>query len=206
MEKQENNEVEEASVTEGAEQPVIKHQAAGQPTFHLDDIFAKRLIAGFIDGVIIGATASVLLLPGMIFLPKSPVSIASVYGFFVFCAAAALMLIKDMPYKFWELENQTPGKKVMHIKVTDLQGNPINMGMSIKRNFLPAVPFMVSAISMLFTVIHIPIISPIIGFVVFLPMSMLATLAVIFEVYRLYAGERNRRFGDTTAGTIVSWE
>lgn len=205
MENQENNASEEASVAEGPELPV-ERQAAGQPTFHLEDIFTKRLIAGFIDGVIIGASATILLLPGMIFLPKTPVNIASVYGFFVFATAAVLMLIKDMPYKFWELENQTPGKKVMNIKVTDLQGNPITAEMSIKRNFLPAVPFIVSAISMLFTVVHIPIITPIIGFVVFLPMSMLAFVAIVFEVYKIYAGERNRRFGDTMAGTIVSWE
>ena len=206
MENQENKITDEAGAKEGPEQTVVEQQPAGQPSFHLDDIFAKRLIAGFIDGVIIGAAATILLLPGMIFLPKSPVNIASVYGFFVFTAAAVLMLIKDMPYKFWELDNQTPGKKVMHIKVTDLQGNPISMGMSMKRNFLPAVPFMVSAISMLFTVIHIPFITPIIGFVVFLPMSMLAVIAVIFEIVRIYLGERHRRFGDTMAGTIVSWE
>ncbi|PKL46865.1 MAG: hypothetical protein CVV42_14890, partial [Candidatus Riflebacteria bacterium HGW-Riflebacteria-2] len=127
----------------------------GGISFHLDQILQKRLLATFIDLVLVGVVSSVLILIAVFVLPSI---IASMFGFFVFMAAAVVILVKDMPFKIGELDGQTPGKKAMNIRVTDLQGKPITIKQSIQRNAVLAMPYAVSALGSLFAII------PIIGF------------------------------------------
>lgn len=51
---------------------------------------------------------------------------------------------------------------------------------------------------------------PIIGIVgtllIVMPLMLITFVANCYEIYRIYSGERNRRWGDEFAGTIVAWE
>ncbi|PKL45813.1 MAG: hypothetical protein CVV41_02080 [Candidatus Riflebacteria bacterium HGW-Riflebacteria-1] len=201
-EKSSQEQATQASVSgSGPDSAAAKPVASGGGvSFHLDQILQKRLLAAFIDLVLVGVVASVLI---FIVTFISPL-IGAVFSFFVFAAAAVVVLIKDMPYKMGELDSQSPGKKAMNIRVTDLQGSPITLNQSVKRNFVLAMPYMVSAIGSLFAMI------PIIGLVgtvlIVMPLMMIAFAANCYEIYRIYSSERNRRWGDEFAGTIVAWE
>ncbi len=175
--------------------------------FHLDKILQKRLIATFIDLVIVGVASILLTLPAMIILPSSPVNFAALFSFFVAAAAAGIILVKDMPFRMTDmLDSQTPGKKAMNIRVTDLKGQPITLQMSIHRNIIPALPFVVGGLANLLNVVQIPVVSGLATFFIILPLMAVAVLANIFEIYKIFSGERNRRWGDEFAGTIVAWE
>jgi len=173
----------------------------GAVSFHLDQILQKRLLATFIDLVLVGVVSSVLILIAAFVLPHF---LGSIFSFFVFMAAAAVILVKDMPFKAGELDSQTPGKKAMNIRVTDLQGKPITIKQSIQRNAVLAMPYVVSALGSLFAMI--PIIDIVGTLLIVMPLMLITFAANCYEIYRIYSGERNRRWGDELAGTIVAWE
>ncbi len=174
--------------------------------FHLENIFLKRIIACFLDSFMVGAFAAISLLPGLFLLPYKPINILAIYGFFIFAAAAGIILIKDTPFQIGPFDSQTPGKKAMNIKVYDLNKKPITMEMSIKRNIVPAFPFIISAISFLIRVIPFGFITSILGLVLILPLLLLSVIAMAYEVYKIYSGKQHRRWGDEFSGTIVAWE
>lgn len=212
----ENKQVEETQ-TETPEQQQQPPEAAEQATeqaktnsnqvFHFENILMKRFVASFIDLVLVGVAATIITVPAMFVLPKSPINFASLFGFFVFAAASAAVLLKDMPYKMGDmLDGQTPGKKAMNIRVTDLNKNPISMEQSIKRNLIPASGFVIAAISQLINVIQIPFLTGMVGFFVILPLLAISFFANIFEIYKIYSAPQHRRWGDQLANTIVAWE
>lgn len=174
--------------------------ADGAVSFHLDQILQKRLLASFIDLVLVGVGASVLI---FIVAFVSPF-LGSIFSFFVFLTAGIVILIKDMPFKIGELDSQSPGKKAMNIRVTDLKGGPITLKQSIQRNAIVAMPYAVSALGSLFAMI--PIIGVVGTLLIVLPLMLISFAANCYEIYRIYSGERNRRWGDQFAGTIVAWE
>lgn len=173
----------------------------GAVSFHLDQILQKRLLATFIDLVLVGVLSSILIFIAVFLLPNF---LSSIFSFFVFMASAVVVLVKDMPYKIGELDGQTPGKKAMNIRVTDLQGNPITLKQSIQRNAILAMPYVVSALGSLFAMI--PIIGIVGTLLIVMPLMLITFVANCYEIYRIYSGERNRRWGDEFAGTIVAWE
>ncbi len=173
----------------------------GAVSFHLDQILQKRLLATFIDLVLVGVVSSILILISAFALPNF---LSSIFSFFVFMASAVVVLIKDMPFKAGELDSQTPGKKAMNIRVTDLQGGPITIKQSIQRNAILAMPYVVSALGSLFAMI--PIIGIVGTLLIVMPLMLITFAANCYEIYRIYSGERNRRWGDELAGTIVAWE
>ncbi len=179
-------------------------QAANQQSFNLDGVFGKRLLATFIDMVIIGVGAAVVSLIAAFILPRSPLNFAAIFNLFVFTAAAAAMLLKDMPYEFAGLDGQSPGKKAMGIRVTDLNKKPLTMEQSIKRNLIPASGYMIAVISSLLNAIPIGFIAGLAGFFIVLPLLAISFLANMFEIYKMYASPMNRRWGDTLANTIVT--
>ncbi|HPW59363.1 MAG TPA: RDD family protein, partial [Candidatus Rifleibacterium sp.] len=132
-----------------------------------------------------------------------PINLASLFNFLVFLAAGVVMLIKDMPFQLGPLEGQTPGKKAMNIRVTDLTGRPITMIMSIRRNIIPALPLLVSAVSAGIYIIPIPVISELASIFIVLPLFLVSLAANLFEIYKIHTGDQNRRWGDTFAGTMV---
>lgn len=198
---------EEIQAETSSETPPAEATAADSgPAFHLENILMKRFIATFIDMVLIGVSATILIVPGMWILPKSPVNFGALFGFFVFAAAAGAMLLKDMPYKFAELDGQSPGKKAMNIRVTNLSKEPITMQQSINRNLIPASGYIIAAISSLINVIPLGFITGIAGFFIIVPLLLISMAANLFEIYKIFSGKRNRRWGDQFAETIVSWE
>lgn len=200
MTEKENITGEETEVVVNEASPV---QSSSAKQFHLDKILQKRLIATFIDFVLIGVAVIFLSLIPMFVLPGK---LAALVGFFVSAVAATLILLKDSPYKIGNLlDGQTPGKKAMNIRVTDLNGEPITAEMSAKRNIIPALPYIIGALGQFSSVLP-TIVSGLIGLLIILPLMSLAVIAIIYEIYQIYSGERNRRWGDTFAGTIVSWE
>ncbi|MFZ5951601.1 MAG: RDD family protein [Candidatus Rifleibacteriota bacterium] len=186
------------------EKPQINDQAQPeQAKFHFEDILMKRFIATFIDMVLVGVTATILIVPVMMILGKT---LGAMFSFFVFSAAAAAILLKDMPYKIGELDGQTPGKKAMNIRVTDLNGNPITIQQSIQRNLIPASGYVIAAVSALINVIPLGIIAGIAGFFIILPLMLISIGANLFEIYKIFSSPQHRRIGDQMANTIVAWE
>ncbi|GAB4274568.1 MAG: hypothetical protein Kow0029_15040 [Candidatus Rifleibacteriota bacterium] len=174
--------------------------------FYFENILIKRFIATFIDMVLIGVASTILIIPAMLILPKSPINLGALFCFFVFSAATAAILLKDTPFKFAELDGQTPGKKAMNIRVTDLNKKPITMQQSIQRNLIPASGYVIAAISSLINVIPLGPISGILGLFVVLPLLFLCFMANAYELYKIFSDPQHRRWGDQIAGTIVAWE
>ena len=207
MSETENNQPNQAAETanqaSGAESKPGKPVATstGAVVFHLDQILQKRLLATFIDLVLVGVVAAVLLFMATMFLPRL---LGALFSFFVLTGAGALILVKDMPFKYGEFDSQSPGKKAMNIRVTDLQGDPITVKQSIQRNAILAMPYVVMALGSLFSII--PILGLLGTLLIVLPLLLITSGANIYEIYRIYSGERNRRWGDELAGTIVAWE
>ncbi|MBU1107558.1 MAG: RDD family protein [Candidatus Riflebacteria bacterium] len=204
MSETETNQSNQTAEASGAGKPLGSPAAAptGALVFHLDQILQKRLLATFIDLVLVGVVAAVLIFIATMVLGQF---FGSLFSFFVLAASAVIVLVKDMPFKFGELDCQSPGKKAMNIRVTDLQGNSITLKQSMQRNFILAMPYVLSALGSLLGAIPLGI-----GFIgtlfIVMPLMFIASIANVYEIYRIYSGERNRRWGDELAGTIVAWE
>lgn len=204
MSETENNNVDQTEVTGQNKQEQVTQP--GGPVFHLDGILVKRLIANFIDSALIGVVVIILSLVGK-FLPKIAfVNLSYAWSALVFAAGAAIFMAKDGPIVFAGLEGQTPGKKAMGIRVTDLNKKPISFEVSMKRNFILAIPYMLSSLTSLLEIVRIPLITGLILFFLGIASLVISMFVAVFEIYKIYSGERNRRWGDTYAGTIVSWE
>ena len=180
----------------------VKKKLAEVDSF-LQKLIFKRFIGTFIDMVMITVPAIIITLPAFFLLPQKPVNLAALFNFLVFLAAGAVMLVKDMPFQLGPLEGQTPGKKAMNIRVTDLTGRPITLMMSIRRNIIPSLPLLVSAISAAIYIIPIPIISELACLFIVMPLFLVSLAANIFEIYKIHTGDQNRRWGDVFAGTMV---
>lgn len=180
----------------------VKKKLAEVDSF-LQKLIFKRFIGTFIDMVMITVPAIIITLPAFFLLPQKPVNLAALFNFLVFLAAGAVMLVKDMPFQLGPLEGQTPGKKAMNIRVTDLTGRPITLMMSVRRNIIPALPLLVSAISAAIYIIPIPIISELASLFIVMPLFLVSLAANIFEIYKIHTGDQNRRWGDVFAGTMV---
>lgn len=180
----------------------VKKKLAEVDSF-LQKLIFKRFIGTFIDMVMITVPAIIVTLPAFFLLPQKPVNLAALFNFLVFLAAGAIMLIKDMPFQLGPLEGQTPGKKAMNIRVTDLAGRPITLMMSVRRNIIPSLPLLVSAISAAIYIIPIPVISELASLFIVMPLFLVSLAANIFEIYKIHTGDQNRRWGDVFAGTMV---
>ncbi len=183
-------------------QAEVKQKLAEVDTF-LQKLIFKRFIGTFIDVVMVSVPAVIITLPAFFLLPQKPLNLAALFNCLVFLAAGVAILIKDTPFQFGPLDGQTPGKKAMNIRVTTLVDRPITMAMSIRRNIIPAMPLLVSAISAAIYIIPIPFISEIASLIIVLPLFLISLAANIFEIYKIQTGEQNRRWGDTFAGTVV---
>lgn len=183
-------------------QAEVKKKLAEVDSF-LQKLIFKRFIGTFIDLVMVTVPAVIITLPAFFLLPQKPVNMAAMFNFLVFLAAGVAIMMKDTPFQFGPLDGQTPGKKAMNIRVTTLVGRPITMAMSIKRNIIPALPLLVSAVSAAIYIVPIPIISEIASVAIVLPLFLISLAANIFEIYKIQTGEQNRRWGDQLAGTIV---
>lgn len=132
----------------------------------------KRLLAGLVDGV-----AAVLI------------SFIPIAGGI---AATAYWLVRDgLDVEF--MANRSLGKKVMGLKPLTLDGRPVDLETSVRRNW----PFAIGGIASILAFI------PIIGWILMIPVVLVAVAAVAIEVFLVVTDDEGRRFGDKFADTRV---
>ncbi len=113
-----------------------------------------------------------------------------------------------MPYKVdaFELDGQSPGKKAMNIRVTDLQKKPITMKQSIQRNLIPASGYVIAAVASLIHAIPFDFLTGLVGLFIITPLMLISLIANLIEIYKIFSAPQHRRIGDQMANTIVAWE
>jgi uncharacterized RDD family membrane protein YckC len=132
----------------------------------------KRLVAGFIDVVL---CLLVTLLP--------------VAGGLV---AVAYLLVRD-GLEFDFMDRRSVGKKLMKLRPVRLDGQPVDIATSFRRNILLAVgPFGV-------LVMLIPVAGWILGALV----ALCGAVIGVVEIVRIFTDPKGCRLGDDLAGTQV---
>ncbi len=144
--------------------PAPEPERAMMPTGKAD--LGKRIIAVIIDGVIAGVTGFIPVIGGL--------------------AGAAYMLIRDgLEVDF--MDQRSLGKKVMKLRPVRVDGQPMDLMTSVKRN----IPFAIGPLIMI-----IPILGWIIG-------PIVAMIIGIIEIILVLTDDEGRRLGDRFAGTRV---
>lgn len=133
---------------------------------------SSRFLAALIDGVMAMVVSFVPLIGGI--------------------AAAAYMLCRDgLELEF--ADGRSVGKKVMNIRPVRLDGQPMDVPTSIKRNWMFGFGALVSVLLFI----------PIIGWLLIIPVSLIAMGFGIAEVIKVVTDGQQRRFGDHWSGTRV---
>ena len=139
---------------------------------------AKRFLAQLIDGILalIVFWLLVALIPG--WYTGYILGILAAGGFF---------LVRDgLNVEF--MKQRSIGKKFMKLRPVRLDGNPMDLERSIKRNWMFGVSWLASlpAFGVLGTLI-----------------GMVAGLVILYECYKVLTDAESRRWGDELAGTRV---
>ncbi len=133
---------------------------------------SKRAIAAVIDFVI----ASVL----------------SQIPFVGWFAGVGYILVRDgLDLEF--IDRQSVGKKLMGLKTVRLNGEKMDVSVSIRRNWMFALGTLASLVVWI----------PVLGFLTVLAMALLSFLIGVYEVYLVFNDAEGRRWGDTFGGTKV---
>ena len=131
----------------------------------------KRAVAAIIDAVIAVAIGFIPVLGGII--------------------AAAYWLLRDgMEFEF--MDRRSIGKKVMKLRPVRLDGSPMDMMASAKRNWMFALGGVIQLL--VFTIV---------GIVLAIPLALIAFLLGIVELILVLTDPEGRRLGDKIAGTRV---
>lgn len=132
----------------------------------------KRFVAAVIDGVASVVVGFIPVVGGL--------------------AATAYWLTRDgLDVDF--MHNRSLGKKVAGLRPITLDGKPVDLETSLKRNW----PLAISGIAQILLFI------PFIGWLLMLPVALLALVAVVAEAVLVLTDDEGRRFGDKFAGTRV---
>ena len=106
-------------------------------------------------------------------------------------AATAYWLLRDgMDLEF--MDHRSIGKKVMKLRPVSLDGQPLDMTASIKRNWM----FGLGGLTQLFAMTFI-------GLVIAIPLGLVALVIGIIEIVLVFTDAEGRRIGDKMAGTRV---
>lgn len=133
---------------------------------------AKRFIAALIDGVLAAVVSMVPVIGGIV--------------------AAAYMLVRDgLDLEF--MDGRSIGKKIMKLRPSTIDGTPMTIEKSIRRNWM----FAFGALTSLLLFI------PIIGWLLIPFVGMIALAIGLYEIYKVLTDPQGRRLGDTMAGTKV---
>lgn len=132
----------------------------------------KRFIAAIIDGLIAGVLSLIPIVGGI--------------------AGAAYMLVRDgLDVDF--MKNRSLGKKLMKLRPLHLDGRPVGIEASVRRNWM----FGIGALTAVLVYI------PILGWIL-IPIVVLIALAIgIYEIYLVLTDAEGRRWGDRLADTKV---
>ncbi len=133
---------------------------------------AKRFMAVLVDGVLVAVVSTIPVIGGI--------------------AGTAYILVRDgLDVEF--MKGRSIGKKLMKLKTVRLDGQPMDLVTSIRRNWV----FAIGALSGLVAWI------PFLGLVAVIVFSLAGLLVGIYEIYMVATDEEGRRFGDRYAGTKV---
>lgn len=167
------------------------------------ETFKRRLMAAFVDCVCAGAACMFTMLP-LSFLPL-PGIVINLLVMLVMAFFGFVMLMKDSPYRIADLlDRQSPGKKVMGIRVWAAnKSDPISGEQSIKRNLVFAVPYLWMVVVLAMRLVPVEFIRNILVYT-FSGLGFLFVLAAFgFEIFMMSKDPEGRRWGDKKADTIV---
>jgi len=132
----------------------------------------KRFLAALIDGLLSGVVGLIPVIGGL--------------------AGAAYMLVRDgLELDF--MDQRSIGKKVMKLRPIRLDGQPMDMATSVKRN----IPFAIGPLAGVFIVI------PVAGWIVGLLLGIVSLIVVLIEIVLVLTDADGRRMGDKLADTMV---
>jgi uncharacterized RDD family membrane protein YckC len=132
----------------------------------------KRIVAAVIDGVLCAVVAWIPFIGGIV--------------------AAAYVLVRDgLELEF--ADRRSIGKKVMKLRPVRLDGQPMDIGTSVKRNLI----FVVGAVGAIFAII------PILGWIIAILLGIAALVLGAVELALIVTDPEGRRMGDKMAGTKV---
>ncbi len=143
---------------------------APQPAGKAD--LGKRFVAALIDGII--------------------AFIVGLIPFIGWLIGAAYMLLRDgLEIDF--MNRRSLGKKLFKLRPVRLDGRPMDLGTSAKRNFV----FAIGPIGEFFLII------PVVGWAIAILLGLAALVLVIIEIILVATDAEGRRLGDKVAGTKV---
>ena len=126
----------------------------------------KRFVAILIDGLIAGVIGLVPVVGGLV--------------------GAAYMLVRDgLDFDF--MPNRSLGKKLMGLRPVCMDGSPVDVSVSVKRNVIFAAPMVLMVL-------------PVIGWVL---MPLASLIVGIIEIVLVLNSDDGRRWGDKFADTKV---
>lgn len=132
----------------------------------------KRVVAAVIDCVIAAVLNFIPAIGGLI--------------------AAAYWLVRDgMDIDF--MDRRSIGKKVMKLRPIRLDGQPMSIETSARRNWMFALGGVVWFLKYI----------PILGWILMVPVGIVALALGLYELFRVLTDPQGRRLGDTMAGTKV---
>jgi len=142
----------------------------GIPTGKAD--LGKRIVAAIIDGVVGVLVGLIPAIGGII--------------------AAAYWLFRD-GFEFDFMDRRSIGKKVMKLRPVSLDGTPVDLMISAKRNWMFALGGVVSLLLYL----------PIVGWLLIIPVALVALGLGVLELILVITDGQGIRLGDRIAGTKV---
>lgn len=111
-------------------------------------------------------------------------------------AGAAYWLCRD-GLEFDFADRRSIGKKVMKLRPVRLDGRPMDLGTSVRRNWMFALGAAFGLVAM------IPVLGWILAVLLVVPFLLAALGLGIFELIKVITDPKGRRLGDTMAGTQV---
>jgi uncharacterized RDD family membrane protein YckC len=132
----------------------------------------KRFVAGLIDAAIAVVIGFIPLIGGLI--------------------GAAYWLLRD-GFDFEFMSHRSLGKKVMKLRPVTLDGSPVDLVVSIKRNWMFALGGIVQMLMFI----------PVIGWALIPVVGVIALILAIIEIILVLTDPEGRRLGDKIANTKV---
>lgn len=132
----------------------------------------KRFLAALIDGGLAMVVSMVPVLGGLV--------------------AAAYLLFRDgLELDF--MDGRSIGKKVMKLRPVRLNGEPMDLVASAKRNWMFALGGITSVLAFI----------PVLGWLLMIPVALAGLVLGLIEVFLVITDPQGRRLGDKIAGSQV---
>ncbi len=132
----------------------------------------KRFIAALIDGLLAGGVSIIPFIGGLI--------------------GAAYILLRDgLELEF--MDRRSIGKKLLKLRPLRLDGQPMDVATSVKRN----LPLCIGAVGSIFWII------PILGWILAILLGVMGLIVAIVELVLVLTDPEGRRMGDKLGATRV---